>query len=81
MQKTQALGIFGTAKSLADALGVTPSAVSQWPERLPSRLADEIVGAALRCRLVTPERAAELARDTDAGAARWRRPFLFARSR
>ena len=59
MTKTQAIGLFRTGKALADALGITPSAVYQWPEDLPPRLADEIVGAALRCRLVSPERAAE----------------------
>lgn len=57
--KTQAVGLFRTRRALADALGITPSAISQWPEELPTRLADEIVGAALRCRLLTPERAAE----------------------
>lgn len=59
MTKTEAIAIFRTGKLLADALGITRSAVSQWPEELPPRLADEIIGAALRCRLVTPERAAE----------------------
>lgn len=59
MTKTQAIGLFRTGRALADALGITPSAVYQWSEDLPPRLADEIVGAALRCRLVTPERAAE----------------------
>lgn len=59
MTKTQAVGLFRTRRALADAMGITPSAISQWPEELPTRLADEIVGAALRCRLLTPERAAE----------------------
>lgn len=59
MTKTQALAIFGTTRSLADALGITRSAVSQWPEDLPPRLVDEIVGAALRCRLVSLEVAME----------------------
>lgn len=59
MTKTQAVGLFRTRRALADALGITPSAVSQWPDDLPTRLTDEIVGAALRCRLVSPERAAE----------------------
>ena len=60
MTKTQAIGLFRTGRALADALGITPSAVYQWPEDLPPRVADEIVGAALRCRLVTPEGAVEL---------------------
>lgn len=59
MTKTQAIGIFGSGRALADALGITPPAVYQWPEELTPRLADEIVGAALRCGRVTPERAAE----------------------
>jgi DNA-binding transcriptional regulator YdaS (Cro superfamily) len=36
MTKTEAIAEFGTAKALADALGITEGAVSQWPEdRIP----------------------------------------------
>ena len=59
MTKTQATALFNTVKDLAEALNITPSAVYQWPEDLPRRLADEILGAALRCKRITPEQAVE----------------------
>ncbi|HBG51142.1 MAG TPA: hypothetical protein DDW89_04930 [Gammaproteobacteria bacterium] len=59
MTKTQAISLFVAVKDLAEALNITPSAVYQWPDKLPQRLADEIVGAALRCNRITPEQAAE----------------------
>jgi transcriptional regulator with XRE-family HTH domain len=48
MKKTDAVRLFGKVKDLAEALGVTSSAVSQWPEQLPVRLADQVRGAAAR---------------------------------
>ncbi len=49
MKKCDAVRLFGgKVKDLADAMGVTSSAVSQWPEELPLRLADQVRGAALR---------------------------------
>jgi transcriptional regulator with XRE-family HTH domain len=49
MTKTEAISIFGTRQQdLADAVGVTRSAVAQWPESLPQRQIDIVVGAAVR---------------------------------
>lgn len=48
MKKQSAIALFGTGTALAHALGITKSAVSQWPEELPQRIADEIHGAAIR---------------------------------
>jgi hypothetical protein len=49
MTKTQAISIFGNRQQdLADAVGVTRSAVAQWPEELPPRQIDIVVGAAVR---------------------------------
>lgn len=50
MKKSEAIeGYGGEVKDLADALEVSPQAVSQWPETLPNRRVKEIVGdAALR---------------------------------
>jgi DNA-binding transcriptional regulator YdaS (Cro superfamily) len=35
MDKKQAIEAFGSAKALADALGITESAVSQWGNEIP----------------------------------------------
>lgn len=48
LTKQQAIDLFGTAKSLGAALGITGSAVGQWPDELDQRLTDEIVGMVLR---------------------------------
>lgn len=49
MTKNQAIRIFGrTLTDLADALGITKSAVSQWPDQLTVRQTDWVIGAAVR---------------------------------
>lgn len=48
MNKALAIQMFGTVRALAAALGVTTSAIYQWPDVLPQRTADEVRGAALR---------------------------------
>lgn len=58
MTKQDAIQIFKTQAAIALALGITRSAVSQWPEELDQRTADEINGAALRLGLLTPKVAA-----------------------
>ena len=60
MTKHEATKIFGgTQSALAAALGVSRSAISQWPEQLSQRQADMVLGAALRLGLLPkPEKAA-----------------------
>lgn len=49
MDKKQAIDLLGGSPArAAELLGVTPSAVSQWPDELPRRLADRVLGAAVR---------------------------------
>lgn len=49
MNKTEAIAIFGTTVAdLARALGVTRSAVSQWPFDLRPEQVDRVIGAGVR---------------------------------
>lgn len=48
MTKAQAIAMFGSVKALADAIGVQPQAIYQWPEELDQKRADWVKGAALR---------------------------------
>ncbi len=49
MKKTQAVYYFGgKAKDLAKALGISKQAFSSWPEHLPERRENEILGVFLR---------------------------------
>jgi UTP--glucose-1-phosphate uridylyltransferase len=49
MTKSDAVALFGgTQSAVAEALGVTRSYVSQWPEELDQRIADRVLGAAVR---------------------------------
>jgi len=49
MTKRDAINLFGgTQRKLAAALGLTESAVSQWPPELSERQTDLVVGAAVR---------------------------------
>ena len=52
MNKQQALDqLGGTVSSAAKAIGITPSAVTQWPDgELPSRIADRVQAALTRMR-------------------------------
>lgn len=52
MRKSEALQLFGTQTRLAEALGLGRSAISQWPDLLPQRQADQVLGAALRLGLL-----------------------------
>lgn len=48
MTKTEAVQMFGTAKALAEAVGLSRGRISQWPEKLDQRQEDLVVGAAYR---------------------------------
>lgn len=48
MTKTEARKLFGTWTALAEACGITPSAVSQWPEELSRRETQRVIGAAVQ---------------------------------
>lgn len=52
MKKADVISILGgKQKDVARLLGITDSAVSQWPEKLPPAVVDRIVGAAMRAGL------------------------------
>lgn len=53
MRKSQAILLFGSQSRLADAVGLGRSAVSQWPEILLQRQADQVLGAAMRLGLLS----------------------------
>jgi len=48
MTKDQAINIFGSAAKTAVAVGVSPSAVSQWPTILTNDIELKVFGAAVR---------------------------------
>ena len=58
MKKQTAVNIFKTQAAIASALGITASAVSQWPSELDQRTSDEIIGAAVRLKIKLPKKAA-----------------------
>ena len=67
MLKSQAIELLGgTVTAAAEAVGVTSSAVTQWPDELPPRIADRVLAALARKHLPVeileglnlPERAA-----------------------
>jgi hypothetical protein len=52
MEKAKAIELLGgTVTSAAIEIGVTPSAIAQWPEQLPSRLSDRVLAALARKHL------------------------------
>lgn len=49
MKKAIALDLLGgSVVSMADAIGITPAAISQWPDELPDRLRDRVIAALVR---------------------------------
>lgn len=50
MTKQEAINTFGTASSLARALGLTRAAISMWPDDLDQQRADRVRGAAQRLK-------------------------------
>jgi len=70
MDKEAAIKLLGGSPArAAELLEITPSAVSQWPPVLPRRLADRVLGAAVRHGLPVDRRAWELAQRVTAKAA------------
>lgn len=54
MDKAEAIAMLGgTVGSAAGMIGVTPSAITQWPAVLPPRLADRVLAALMRQQLQT----------------------------
>src|SRR5574341_341986 len=52
MQKARAIELLGgTVTAAAQAIGVTPSAVTQWPDELPARIEDRVLAALARKHL------------------------------
>ena len=52
MKKTQAIELLGgTIRAAAEAMGVTYQAVDKWPDVLPLRIADRVLGAHTRLQL------------------------------
>ena len=43
--------IFLSQKACAEVLGISQQAISYWPEPIPQRRSDEIIGAAIRSGL------------------------------
>jgi transcriptional regulator with XRE-family HTH domain len=69
MNKTDAIALFGkTQQALADALGLTRPAISQWPEELRQEQIDRVVGAAVRLGCWPPPEDAKEAAGDQLGA-------------
>jgi len=61
MQKSQAIEVLGgTVTQAAEAIGINPQAISQWPECLPRRLADRVLAACVRSGIAIPPELASL---------------------
>ena len=48
MNKSEAIGLFGTAAELSRAVGLTRGRISQWPDELTQKQTDLVIGAATR---------------------------------
>ena len=60
MDKKKAIELLGgTTVSAAKAIGITASAVSQWPDQLPGRIADRVLAALAKRHLAKELAAAE----------------------
>lgn len=55
LTKQQAISFFGDGVRLAEALGLTKGAISQWPEQLDQSKTDRVIGALLRLGKPIPE--------------------------
>ena len=55
MTKQDAIQLLGgSQKTMAQALGITASAVSQWPNELDQEREDRVIGAAVRIGKMAP---------------------------
>lgn len=71
MDKSKAIELLGgTPTAAAEAIGVTASAISQWPQVLPPRLADRVLAAIARKHLA-PELIGAEASDAGKQEARY----------
>lgn len=55
LTKQQAISFFGDGVRLADALGLTKGAISQWPDLLDQSKTDRVIGALVRVGKPIPE--------------------------
>ena len=60
MKKTTAISLFKSGAALGRALKVTRGAIHNWPDDLDVRRSDQVIGAAIRLNLITPEQVKEL---------------------
>lgn len=57
MFKDEAIGLLGgTAAAAAELMGVTYQAVNKWPDLLPSRISDRVLGVCARRGIAIPDR-------------------------
>lgn len=57
MFKDEAIGLLGgTAAAAAELMGVTYQAVNKWPDVLPSRISDRVLGVCARRGIAIPDR-------------------------
>ena len=61
LTKQDAVAIFGTQSALAKALGLTKSAISQWPDNLGRLRAAAVIGAAVQAGKPIPTELAQVA--------------------
>ncbi|WP_081579079.1 Cro/CI family transcriptional regulator [Leptospirillum ferriphilum] len=48
MKKNDAIRAFGSVSELARAIGITPQAISQWPDELTPAMKDRVIAALVR---------------------------------
>lgn len=66
MTKKEAAELFGNQQRLAEALNVTPQAISQWPDELDQARSDRVVGAAARVLALSQDQLRQLTKNRGA---------------
>lgn len=51
IKKEIAIDMFGGVVKLARAIGVTPQAISRWPDEIDERLSDRVIAACVRSEM------------------------------